>query len=183
MLRPRVGQRCHQPARMRGADRWISVQASKECSALPDEAAQDGVDDSGGARLGQHSGRIHREIHDESGSVTRILDLIGGGDQQSMDLPGQRSRRRAEQRIDGRLQPQGPAHRAERHGADRECWGLASEPASASSAERPRTTAATARAASARERAPGFATAPASSHSTEHHRWLERPWAPSEQRG
>jgi hypothetical protein len=103
---------------VRGAGRFVLVNAREELRALTHETAQHCIHEASGT-LGLENPRgVDRGVHSRLGRVTRILDLVSSDRQQRAHRRGN-SRGSGEQRFDRGREPQVPADRAEGDGAHR----------------------------------------------------------------
>ena len=184
LLRPVAGQHLHQPPRVRGTGRRIGIGMRQQRLLLPDEAPQDGVDQSGARGAARVSASHPRP--DSRRAPERRGNIRSGGRPSTSSAWMSRAScaRPGEQRFDGGAQAQIPADRAERDRPGRRGAGHSASEASqrlvGRSARGPRRRR---RGPPRRGPAPGFSGAAAQAAPPRTIERCQRPRSPGEQRG
>ena len=109
LLWPGAHDFLHQPRRVRGASGHGRIDLRQPHAALGDEAAQDGIDQAGGALGAEQARGIDRQVRGQFRGVARVFDLVRRRRQQRPHRVGH-ALRSLQQRLDGRRQAQVPAH-------------------------------------------------------------------------
>ena len=116
-VRPRLLEQLHQPLRMSGPPRKLSIDTTEKTRFLGDESAQNRIHQATRTSLAQYPRRIHGGMRRCLGCIARVLDLMSADHQQGADFArdplgtGQKP-------IDCRSQPQVPPQGTQSDGPD-----------------------------------------------------------------
>ncbi len=113
----------HQPLGMRGAHGNVGVYLREQLVLLARELAKHRVHETRGAFLVQNSCSVYRCVHRGMSGIARVLDLMRAGGKQCQHFVREPVGP-FEQRLERTHEPQMPAHRAERDGANRRTLGV-----------------------------------------------------------